>query len=324
MAIQLTNKIFFCNYWITYRCNSKCEFCKIWRDPNLQGVRDTKVSEAKKNLDDLKKMGVKIIDFTGGEPLLNKELPQILSYAKDLGFFIKLSTNGLIYPEKAQELKGLPNRIYFSLDTMNQNEYKKIRGVEGFDKLLDSIELAKKIGQEICLLYTVTDENIKNIENIVNFCQKNRTTVYIHPCFHYFNNKELDKKNISIIKKFFWRPYVRMSLPQLEFHYRGGNDPENPSCRVGISTIDISPDNCLTIPCFHKYVEKMEIKGNLISIYNSPKWHEHFKIAGRYDFCKNCTIDCYFGLSYNDRVSQYFFRQNLSYFKNFIEERRRK
>ena len=324
MSIQQPNKIFFCNYWVTYRCNSKCEFCKIWRDTNLQSLSDAKVSDVKKNLDDLKKMGVKIIDFTGGEPLLNRDLPQILSYAKELGFFIKLSTNGLLYPERAKELKDLPNRIYFSLDTINQDEYRKIRGVEGFDILLESIEIAKKLGQEICLLYTVTDENIKNIENIVNFCQKNKTTLYIHPCFRYFDNKELDKKNISIIKKFFWKPYVRMSLPQLEFHYRGGNEPKNPSCRVGISTIDISPDNCLTIPCFHKNVKKVKINGNLYSIYNFSEWNDLFKMAGRYDFCKNCTIDCYFGLSYRDRLLHYFFKQNLSYFKYFIEERRPK
>jgi MoaA/NifB/PqqE/SkfB family radical SAM enzyme len=317
-------KLFFCNYWTTYRCNSKCEFCNIWKDPKLQNLFDAKFSDVRKNLNDLKKMGVKVIDFTGGEPLLNKDLPEILSYAKKLGFFIKLSTNGILYPERADELKGLPDRIYFSLDAISPDEYKKIRGVEGYDKLLESIDITKRMRQDICLFYTATDENIKNIQNIITFSQKNKTTLFIHPCFNYFNNKELDKKNITLIKKFFWEPYVRMNLPQLEFHYQGGNNPQKPSCKVGISTIDISPDDCLTIPCFHRHLKKVKINGNLYSIYKSDRWNEFFKNAGRYDFCKNCTIDCYFGLSYADRLSHYFLKQNLSYLKLIMETIRNK
>lgn len=312
-------KLFFSNYWTTYKCNSKCEFCKIWQDTSLREFPDAKYKDAKNNLDDLKKIGVRFIDFTGGEPLLNKDLPQILGHAKNLDFFIKLSTNGLIYPDKADEIKDLPTRIYFSLDTTDSDEYKKIRGIDGFYKVLESIEVAKKYNQEICLFYTVTDENIQNINEVVDFAQKNKTTLYIHPCFNYFGNKELAKVNIKTIEKFFWEPYIRMSLPQLKFHYTGGNNTSKPSCLVGKSTIDIGPDDCLTIPCFHRYIKRVKIKGNLYSLYNSFQWDEFFKNAGRYDFCSHCTIDCYFGLSYSDRVLRYFFRQNLSHLKNFFE-----
>jgi MoaA/NifB/PqqE/SkfB family radical SAM enzyme len=313
------NRLFFCNYWITYRCNSKCVFCKIWQDPNLKEFSDVNIKDAKNNLNDLKKIGVRAVDFTGGEPLLNKDLPQILRHAKNLGFFIKLSTNGLIYPDKADEIKDIPTRIYFSLDTIDSDEYKKIRGTDGFYKVLESIEIAKKFNQESCLFYTVTDDNIHNLNKIVSFSQKNRINLYIHPCFNYFGNKELSKENIKKIKKIFWKPYVRMSLPQLDFHYNGGNDPLNPSCLVGKSTIDIGPEDSLTIPCFHRAVNRVKINGNLFSIYESSKWDELFKKAGRYDFCNHCTIDCYFGLSYRDRVFKYFFKQNLSHLKNTLE-----
>ena len=321
---SISKKIFFCNYWITYRCNSKCEFCNFWIDSSLKNLPDAKFKDVEKNLNDLKKMGVKFIDFTGGEPLLNKELPQILSYAKKLGFFVKLSTNGLLYPQKAEELKGLPTRIYFSFDTTSEEEYKKIRGVDGFNKVVESINIAKEQGQDICLVYTVTDENIKNISNIANFAKKNKTTVYIHPCFSYFENKSLNEKNIDIIKKYFWHPYIRMSLPQLDFHKKGGNNPSKPSCKVGFSTIDIGPDNCLTIPCSHKYLTRKKIDGNLWSMYNSKDWRDMFSNIGRYDFCNHCTIDCYFGMSYSDRISRYFVKQNLTFLKNFIESCRSK
>ncbi|MHA1190769.1 MAG: radical SAM protein [Promethearchaeota archaeon] len=324
MHPSITKKPFFCNYWVTYRCNSRCGFCNFWRDKALQNMQDVEFRDAKKNLDDLKKMGVRFIDFTGGEPLLNGELAQMLAYAKKLGFFVKLSTNGYLYPEKAEELKDLPSRIYFSFDTTSKDEYKKIRGIDGYNKLIESIEIAKGYGQDICLLYTVTDENIKNISDIVNFAQNNKIVVYIHPCFSYFDNKPLNKSNIDKIQKYFWYPYVRMSLPQLDFHKKGGNTPSSPSCQVGVSTIDIGPDDCLTIPCTHKHIEIIKINGKLFSLYQSKEWNQLFKNAGTYDFCNHCTIDCYFGMSYFDRLNPYFIKQNLTYLKNFVELMRSK
>jgi hypothetical protein len=110
-----------------------------------------------------------------------------------------------------------------------------------------------------------------------------------------------------------------MSLPDLDFHYSGGNDINNPRCKVGKSTIDISPDDCLTIPCFHRFIKKVNINGKLFSLYNSPEWKKLFNDAGEYEFCKNCTIDCYFGMSYLDKIDHHFFKQNLTFLKNLIE-----
>jgi len=316
------SKPFLCLYWVTYKCNSKCEYCNIWKKQSFKDISDAKYSDVKKNLDDLKKIGVKMIDFTGGEPLLNKEITRMLSYAKKLDFFVKLSTNGLLYPKKAEELKGLTNRIYFSLDTTSKEEYLKIRGVDGYDKVMNSIRIAKGLKQDFCLVYTVTDGNIKNLPNIIDFCQKNKISIYLHPCFSFFDNKPLNKDKISMIKKYFRCPYVRMSLPQLDFHYKGGNDISSSVCKAGISTIDISPDNCLTIPCFHRHVKKVNIDGDLFSLFNSSEWENLFKDAGRYEFCDHCTMECYFGLSYWDRLRRYFFKQNLSFLKDAIENYR--
>ena len=317
-----TRHPFFCNYWVTYNCNSKCEFCNFWRDPHLQRMGDARFSDVEKNLEDLKEIGVNCIDFTGGEPLLNKELPQMLSCAKELGFFVKLSTNGFLYPEKAQELQGLTSRIYFSFDTTDKEEYKRIRGVDGYEKLIEALFVAKELKQESCLLYTVTNETIHNIDDIVSFAKNQKIIVYVHPCFSYFHNESLDAKYIDTIKKYFWRPYVRMSLPQLEFHKNGGNNPSDPRCKVGVSTIDIGADNCLIVPCSHNSIERIPINNDLLSLYKSERWDEMYKDAGRYDFCNHCTIDCYFGMSYLDRVGSHFFRQNITSLKNIIESMR--
>ena len=115
-----------------------------------------------------------------------------------------------------------------------------------------------------------------------------------------------------------------MNLPQLEFHKKGGNNITKPSCKVGFSTIDIGPDDSLTIPCLHRNVKRIKIDGKLLSLYQSEKWNDLFKNAGKYEFCQHCTIDCYFGMTYSDRVIEYPIKQNITSFKDSIELMRSK
>lgn len=50
------------NYYLTYRCNARCHFCDIWA---LEPKKEADFETIKKNLHDLKRLGVKYIDFTG-------------------------------------------------------------------------------------------------------------------------------------------------------------------------------------------------------------------------------------------------------------------
>ncbi|MCU0850649.1 MAG: radical SAM protein [Candidatus Thermoplasmatota archaeon] len=310
---------YFCNYFVTYRCNSKCQFCNFWRNQKLLNKPDVKLSDVKKNLDDLSMMGVTVVDFVGGEPLLHKDLPEMLSYAKNLGFFVKLSTNGLLYESRAHELKGNVTRIYASLDTTNADEYSVIRGTDAYDQLVSSIKCAKSMNQDICLISTFTDNTIKNIEQIASFAKEFKINIIFHPCFSYFGNAPLSREHINTIKKYFWHPYIRMSLTDLDFFYNGGNDIHKPSCLAGKSTIDIGPPNDILIPCLHNCTNTIKINGHLSSLFFSNEWAKYYRDVGRMEFCNHCSIDCYFGLSYWDKLHHGFLKANLSYLKTVIE-----
>ena len=317
-------KPYSCNYWVTHRCNSKCEYCNVWRNPSLYNIPDAKFEDVKTNLIDLKRLGVKFVDFTGGEPLLNKDLPDILKFAKKLGFFIQLTNNGSIYPQVAEEIKDSVSQLSFSFDTLDREEYKKIRGMDNFDNVMKSIKIAKELKQNICLICTVTDNNIKNLPEIVKFCQNNKIVVFIHPVFKYFKEKKLAYDNIKIIKKYFWQRFVRVDLSDLKYYVNGGNDINRPSCKAGKSVFAITPDNCLFVPCFHKVIEKVKINGNLYSLYHSEKWKKLYEKAGKYDFCQGCNLPCYLGASTYDKIDRYFFQEILSFLKVLIERHRRK
>ena len=63
-----------CNYYVTYRCNAACGFCDIWEKPSPYVTME----QVRENLQALKRLKVRVIDFTGGEPLLHRELHQFL------------------------------------------------------------------------------------------------------------------------------------------------------------------------------------------------------------------------------------------------------
>jgi MoaA/NifB/PqqE/SkfB family radical SAM enzyme len=283
---------------------------------------DAKIEDVEKNLFDLKKIGIKFIDFTGGEPLLNKQLPKILETAKKLGFFVQLTNNGSLYPKFAEEIKKSVSQLSFSFDTTDPDKYKKIRGIDNYDNVIESINIAKKLNQKICLICTVTNENIDSLPNIINFCQKNKVVVFIHPIFSYFKAELLNKKYIKQIKKYFWKPYVRIDLSDLKYYKNGGNDINKPRCKAGKSVFAISPDNCLFVPCYHKSIQKIKINGRLYNMYYSDEWNKYFEKAGKYDFCQGCTIPCYLGASPLDKIDGYLFQELLSFGKFFIERSR--
>ncbi len=313
-----------CNYYVTLRCNSKCSFCNIWRNKENSKIREQTLDEVENNLRALKKLGVKLIDFTGGEPLLYSPLIDVLKLAKKMKFYTSITTNCLLYPKYASKLRGLVDILQFSFESVDADKHNKIRGVNSHHKVIRSIEIAKKIKQKVYLLHTVTNGNIKAVPRIVKFAQENRCTLVLNPCFEYFGNSGLSKKSALALKKQFNQPYIIFDLAQLELIQNGGNDVNNPLCKAISSTIVISPDNYLLLPCYHHYLKKIKISNNLFKIYNSKEVTKMRKLEGRFKFCKNCTIYCYMRSSlYLQIFSKYSYLSTKSAYKYLRERLRR-
>jgi MoaA/NifB/PqqE/SkfB family radical SAM enzyme len=311
-----------CNYYVTLRCNSRCEFCDIWKNKSNLGLKEQNLEEVERNLRDLRKLGVRVIDFTGGEPLLYPHIVEALRLAKRYKFYTFITTNSLLYPRLASKLKGLVDVLQFSFESPDEEKHNKIRGVDSYKKVIESMETAKKIKQKVSLIHTVTDQNLKNIPELVKFAQKNKCTLALNPAFEYFGNNSLSKENAAKLKKYFDEPYVVIDLAWLELIIRGGNDPANPICKAISSTIVISPDNCLLLPCYHRHFNKIKIENNLFELYDSDEIKNLKKSEGKFNFCKNCTIYCYMrGSLYRDKHYAYLVLKSAY---NYLRERFRR
>ena len=149
--MRIINHPVLCNYYVTYRCNASCSFCDIWEKPSDYVT----LKNVKQNLLALKKLGVRVIDFTGDEPLLHREIDLFLFEAKKLGFITTLTTNCLLYPKWANKLHGLVDMLHFSLDYYNPEKHNLSRGVNCYDHVLDSIKIAISLGERPDILFTV-------------------------------------------------------------------------------------------------------------------------------------------------------------------------
>jgi len=77
-------------YYVTYKCNARCVFCNIPDGPLdvLPVSQYTPTEKSLEHFDILKKLGVRLIDFTGGEPLRRKDSAVLLRAAKERGLQI--------------------------------------------------------------------------------------------------------------------------------------------------------------------------------------------------------------------------------------------
>ena len=87
---------------ITSRCNDKCKFC--YREKYLQ---ELSYDEQKRVIDNLAGSGVRKLTFAGGEPLLVKNINELILYAKSQGLLVGLTTNSILLENNQEECEFL-------------------------------------------------------------------------------------------------------------------------------------------------------------------------------------------------------------------------
>ncbi len=149
---------------MTQRCNLKCMHCYA-KAIEEDGQDPITTDQAKAMIDDLAQFGAPVMLFSGGEPLVRKDLVELASHATAKGMRAVISTNGtLISPEKAKELKevGL-SYVGISLDG-GEAIHDHFRGVPGaYKRALKGIENCKKEGLKVGLRFTINRRNATEV-----------------------------------------------------------------------------------------------------------------------------------------------------------------
>lgn len=312
-------------YYLTHRCNQRCSYCDIPVAPYQKKEFENPVERIVENLIDLSRLGVRFCDFTGGEPLLYKELPKVLRAAKRLGIFTIITTNGTLFRKRAKELVGLIDDLKFSISTLDPDLYKRERGTDTLDEVIKAIKLAVELGWKPTLLPTITEYNIDGIPSLIQWAKQHGLMVMLRPEFGYFSgNKDLPIEKAALIWNMLQNSNTWTNKACLLAHIKGGNKVSAPRCRSVSAAIVISPDDKIVLPGF--YCKKVEIPiGD--SLYDTYKKSGILKIwkeeEGEWDFCEGCSFygnyesgflwppDTYFYFNMVSRIEWLYMRRIL-------------
>lgn len=316
--MRLFKKPVLCNYYVTYRCNASCSFCDIWERPSPYVT----VANVAENLRDLRRMGVRVVDFTGGEPLLHRDIDQLLALAKAEGFITTLTTNTLLYPKWAERLAGKVDMLHFSLDSVDRERHNASRKVDCFDHLQRSIDLARSLGERPDILFTVSDDNLGELPQLYReYVEERGLMVILNPMFAYNDvGHNLAAEANAVLREWAGKPGIYLNTAFLQLRADGGNQTHAPVCKAGSSTVVISPENELVLPCYHLGLQRFPIEGRLYDRWHSPEVQAEVAQEGRLPGCQGCVVNCYMEPSMAVETGPYFWRSFPSTIKYALEK----
>lgn len=95
------------------QCNCRCEMCDIWK---RKDGRETHAAELDRHRESIRALGVKNVVFTGGEPLMNRNLESICEFFRELDVRISLLTTGLLLGKRVELIAQYVDDIFLSID----------------------------------------------------------------------------------------------------------------------------------------------------------------------------------------------------------------
>jgi pyrroloquinoline quinone biosynthesis protein E len=159
---------------LTYRCPLQCPYCS---NP-LGFARHTDeltTADWERVLTEAAALGVVQAHFSGGEPLLRADVPQIIRRARDLGLYTNLSTGGTLLTEKlAGQLReaGLDSLQVSIQDADAKNSDRLAGGAPSFEKKIRAAQIVKQFGFSLTLNVVLHRQNLDNIEAIISMAEE--------------------------------------------------------------------------------------------------------------------------------------------------------
>ena len=198
--------------YITTKCNFKCQMCNIWKKSDKMDLNAEKIKSV------LKEVSKSCYYFTisGGEPLLRKDIFEILSFAKQQIPYVHLVTNGyLVNEDIAKKLaKTKIDEVSISIDGLEKT-HDNIRGVKGaYKNAVNAIILLKKFAPDIKIVVNtiIVKDNVQELKELTKLTESLKVyqkfqPINQHPSFHEIGREskklsDFTSEDIAEIRKF--------------------------------------------------------------------------------------------------------------------------
>jgi len=311
-------------YYVTYKCNARCVFCNIPDGPMdvLPVSKYTPTAGTIEHLEILKTLGVRLIDFTGGEPLLRKDIAVLLKAAKERGFRTQMTTNCTLYPRRAEELHGLVDILNFSLCSPGPEPHNSLRQDNSYDYVIRSLDIARELGEHYQIIFVLTNDNADLLPGMIELCQEKQCILKVQPEWEYFGNDGVSVEHIQKAREVAFQKNVYVNWAELAVFEQGGNQIENRVCKASNAVLAISPDGYLLYPCYHKIAQRVKFDWNIVDFFKTERWKQMQEKAGKFKFCDDCSNLCYIHPSFYYSFNRNTVLSSLSDIRYTYERRR--
>ena len=164
-------------------CNLRCAFCDEWKKNTEEGrPKDLPLESVFKIIDLAADFGITSYNAWSTEPLLRKDLPEIMAYAKSRKMKTFMITNGTLLKKRIHELKDVD---YISVSVDGPTASQKIRGAD-YDLIMDGIRYAAQSGflnRPILMNCVISSQNLDEVADLVYFAEEIGAKMAVEPIY---------------------------------------------------------------------------------------------------------------------------------------------
>jgi MoaA/NifB/PqqE/SkfB family radical SAM enzyme len=161
---------FYASFKVTHKCGLRCKFCNVWKE----NTPDLVTEEVNQVLHQLGQSSIAVVSLEGGDPLMRKDLGEILQYAHSQPFYLFFTTNGhLIDKKPMEEYSKYIDYLHISIDEGHNN-------LDFFERLAEF----SSFGSEICIQIVVTSDTLDVLEEKIRKIYRAGVRTVVMPATH--------------------------------------------------------------------------------------------------------------------------------------------
>jgi MoaA/NifB/PqqE/SkfB family radical SAM enzyme len=261
--------------------------CPFWK----RSSTDPSLEKEKAILKQIHDSGVCGIAFEGGEPLLRKDLAEILAFSRSLPLHTSLITNGTLLESRIDEIAPYINgSVYVSLDGLEKT-HDTIRGVDGCFKNAIKGIAASNEKVSVTINTTIMTDNLHEIEDMVKLAKELHTGISVAVAHEYFSangSAPTAKETAKIAKKLIEMKNKGYPLVNSVNYFKVMAKEKRWECRPWVA-INVDPKGSLVLPCYvrNEYSANVPIlETSIKAALSGFNWKETQN-------CEKCSLHCY-------------------------------
>ncbi len=161
---------FYCSFKVIQRCDSRCEFCNVWKYP----VPDMPTEKVLRIIDNVAESSILLLSLEGGEPLLRDDIGEVLRYIRTKHLYVLFTSSGKLFDKRPmKEYAHYIDFLHVSIDEGHDN-------LRQYDRLDEYVSW----GPIVCVQIVVEKDHLAALEGKIRKCAEAGAKAVVMPACH--------------------------------------------------------------------------------------------------------------------------------------------